>query len=132
MNILDIIAKKRDGKKLSKEEIDFFVQGYTNNSISDYQAAALIMAIYINKLDEEETTNLTVAMAYSGDVLDLSEIGIVVDKHSTGGVGDKVTLILAPIIALVIFTSSKIASCPFLFIIFTPNISFRIFYVSVL
>ena len=99
MNILDIIAKKRDGKKLSKEEIDFFVQGYTNNSISDYQAAALIMAIYINKLDEEETTNLTVAMAYSGDVLDLSEIGIVVDKHSTGGVGDKVTLILAPIIA---------------------------------
>ena len=74
MNILDIIAKKRDGKKLSKEEIDFFVQGYTNNSISDYQAAALIMAIYINKLDEEETTNLTVAMAYSGDVLDLSEI----------------------------------------------------------
>ena len=99
MNILDIIAKKRDSKKLSKEEIDFFVKEYTNNTIADYQAAALIMAIYINKLDEEETTNLTLAMAHSGDVLDLSEIGTVVDKHSTGGVGDKVTLILAPIIA---------------------------------
>lgn len=99
MNILDIIAKKRDNKKLSKEEIDFFVKEYTNNTIADYQAAALIMAIYINKLDEEETTNLTLAMAHSGDVLDLSEIGTVVDKHSTGGVGDKVTLILAPIIA---------------------------------
>ncbi len=99
MNILDIIAKKRDGKKLSKEEIEFFIYGYTNNSISDYQAAALIMAMYINKLDEEETTNLTLAMANSGKILDLSEIGIVVDKHSTGGVGDKVTLILAPIIA---------------------------------
>ncbi len=99
MNILDIIAKKRDGKKLSKEEIGFFIYGYTNNSISDYQAAALIMAMYINKLDEEETTNLTLSMANSGKILDLSEIGIVVDKHSTGGVGDKVTLILAPIIA---------------------------------
>ena len=99
MNILEIIAKKRDGKKLSKKEIDFFIKGYTDNSISDYQAAALIMAIYINKLDEEETTNLAISMAESGDILDLTELGTVVDKHSTGGVGDKVTLILAPVIA---------------------------------
>lgn len=99
MNILDIIAVKRDGGKLSKEQIEYFIQKYTNNDISDYQAAALIMAIYINGLDEEETTNLTIAMANSGDILDLSEIGTVVDKHSTGGVGDKVTLILAPIVA---------------------------------
>ena len=76
MNILDIIAKKRDGKKLSKEEIDFFVQGYTNNSISDYQAAALIMAMYINGLNNEETTNLTLEMAHSGEILDLSKISI--------------------------------------------------------
>ena len=99
MNIQEIIAKKRDKQKLSKEEIDFFIKEYTNGNIADYQASALIMAIYINGMDEEETTNLTIAMAHSGDILDLSELGNVVDKHSTGGVGDKVTLILAPIIA---------------------------------
>lgn len=100
MNIKNIIAKKRDNKKLDKDEIDFFVQNYTNEQITDYQAAALIMAIYINGMDMEETTNLTLAMANSGDILDLSEIGkTVVDKHSTGGVGDKITLVLAPIIA---------------------------------
>ena len=99
MNIQEIIAKKRDKQKLSKEEIDFFIKEYTNGNIVDYQASALIMAIYINGMDEEETTNLTIAMAHSGDILDLSELGNVVDKHSTGGVGDKVTLILAPIIA---------------------------------
>ena len=99
MNIQEIIAKKRDKQKLSKEEIDFFIKEYTNGNIADYQASALIMAIYINSMDEEETTNLTIAMAHSGDILDLSELGNVVDKHSTGGVGDKVTLILAPIIA---------------------------------
>ena len=99
MNIHDVIAKKRDRKELSKEDIDFFITEYTSGNIADYQAAALIMAIYINGMNEEETTNLTLAMAKSGDILDLSTLGIVVDKHSTGGVGDKVTMILAPIIA---------------------------------
>ena len=99
MNIQEIIAKKRDKRKLSKEEIDFFIEEYTKGTIADYQASALIMAIYLNGMEEEETTNLTLAMANSGDILDLSALGTVVDKHSTGGVGDKVTLILAPIIA---------------------------------
>ena len=99
MNIQDIVEIKRDGHKLSKEQIEYFVNNYTNGNITDYQAAALVMAIYINGMDEEEITNLTLAMANSGDILDLSELGIVVDKHSTGGIGDKVTLILAPIIA---------------------------------
>ena len=99
MNILDIIAKKRDKEELTKEEIEFFVKGYTENSITDYQAAALVMAIYINGMNEREITDLTLSMAYSGDVLDLSSLGEVVDKHSTGGVGDKITLILMPIVA---------------------------------
>ena len=99
MNIQDIIAKKRDKQILSKEEIQYFIENYTNGNIADYQASALIMAIYINGMNEEEITNLTLAMANSGDILDLSELGTVVDKHSTGGVGDKVTLILAPTIA---------------------------------
>lgn len=99
MNIQEIIAKKRDKQELSKEEIEYFIMNYTNGNIPDYQAAALTMAIYMGGMTEEETTNLTLAMAHSGDILDLSEFGIVVDKHSTGGIGDKVTLILAPIIA---------------------------------
>ena len=99
MNILDVISKKRDKKELSKEEIEYFVKEYTSGNITDYQAAALVMAIYINGMTIEEITNLTLAMADSGDVLDLSEFGTVVDKHSTGGVGDKITLILMPIIA---------------------------------
>lgn len=99
MNILEIIAKKRDKKYLEKEEIEFFINEYVAGNITDYQAAALIMAIYINGMTEEEITNLTLAMAYSGDVLDMSELGDVVDKHSTGGVGDKITLILAPIVS---------------------------------
>ena len=99
MNIQEIIAKKRDKLELDKEEIEYFVTNYTNGAISDYQAAALVMAIYINGMSDEETTNLTLAMANSGDILNLSELGTVVDKHSTGGIGDKVTLILAPIIA---------------------------------
>lgn len=99
MNIQEIIAKKRDKMKLSKKEIEYFIQGYTLGEITDYQAAALVMAIYINGMEETEITDLTMAMAHSGDVLDLSDLGIVVDKHSTGGVGDKVTLILAPIIS---------------------------------
>ena len=100
MNILDIIAKKRDKKELSKEEINYFVQGYTNRTVADYQAAALVMAIYINGMTDEELFNLTFSMANSGEVLDLSEFGSnVVDKHSTGGVGDKVSIVLLPIIA---------------------------------
>lgn len=99
MNIQEIIAKKRDKKELSQEEISFFVNEYTKGNIADYQASALIMAIYLNGMTKEETLNLTLAMAHSGDILDLSSLGTVVDKHSTGGVGDKVTLILMPIIA---------------------------------
>ena len=99
MDILEIIGKKRDKKELSKDEIEYFVKEYTAGNIADYQAAALVMAIYINGMSIEETTNLTLAMAYSGDVLDLSSVGNVVDKHSTGGIGDKITLILMPIVA---------------------------------
>ena len=99
MNILEIIGKKRDAQELSKDEIEFFVKEYTNGNITDYQAAALVMAIYINGMTVSETTNLSLAMAHSGDILDLSELGNVVDKHSTGGIGDKITLILMPIVA---------------------------------
>lgn len=100
MRIYDIIEKKRDGHKLTKEEIDFFVQEYTAERIEDYQASALLMAIFINRMDEEETVNLTESMAKSGDMLDLSSIdGITADKHSTGGVGDKTSLVVAPICA---------------------------------
>ena len=99
MNILDIIAKKRDKKELTKDEIEFFIKGYVDGEITDYQAAALVMAIYINGMNGREITDLTLAMCYSGDVLDLSDLGEVVDKHSTGGVGDKITLILMPIVA---------------------------------
>ena len=100
MTILDVIAKKRDGKELDTDEIEFFISEYTKNKIEDYQAAALIMAIYINGMNYREIKDLTMAMAHSGDILDLSTLGKnVVDKHSTGGVGDKVTIILAPLIA---------------------------------
>ena len=100
MNIKEIIAKKRDGLELSKEEIKYFIEEYTRGSVTDYQAAALIMAMYIRGLSKEETTNLTLEMAASGEILDLSELSsIVIDKHSTGGVGDKITIILMPIIA---------------------------------
>ena len=100
MSIIEIIENKKVGKELSKEEIEFFVNGYTNNEITDYQAAALVMAICINGMTIEEISNLTMAMANSGEILDLKEIAPnTVDKHSTGGVGDKITLILMPIIA---------------------------------
>ena len=100
MNILDIIAKKRDKKELTKQEIDFFIENYTNGNIADYQAAALVMAIFLNGMTKQETTYLTLAMANSGEILDLSSLGkTIVDKHSTGGVGDKVSIILLPIIA---------------------------------
>ncbi len=100
MNIQEIIIKKRDKRELTKEEIDYFIEEYTKGNITDYHAAALIMAIYLNGMTEEETTNLTLAMAYSGDTIDLSPISKnIVDKHSTGGVGDKITLVLMPIVA---------------------------------
>ena len=99
MNILDIIGKKRDNLELTKEEIEYFIKEYTKGNVPDYQAAALVMAIYINGMTIEETTNLSMAMAYSGDVLDLAKVGNVVDKHSTGGIGDKITIILMPIVA---------------------------------
>ena len=100
MNILEIIEKKRDKKELSKEEIEYFIEGYTHEKIADYQAAAFIMAIYLNGMTKQETTDLTIAMANSGEKLDLSSLNeVIVDKHSTGGVGDKVSLILLPLVA---------------------------------
>lgn len=98
--MLDIINKKRLGYELTKEEIDYFVKEYTAGNIKDYQASALLMAICINGMTEEETINLTECFIKSGDLIDTSGIsGIVVDKHSTGGVGDKTTLVLAPLLA---------------------------------
>lgn len=100
MTILDIIEKKKNKQELSLEEIDFFVQNYTNNQIPDYQASALLMAILLNGMSLKETAHLTQAMMESGKTIDLSSInGIKLDKHSTGGIGDKVSLILGPIIA---------------------------------
>lgn len=100
MDILDIVEKKRDKRELSREEISYFVNAYTNDEITDAEAADLIRAIYSNGMTDREITDLTLAMAYSGEVVDLSKLGQnVVDKHSTGGIGDKVTLILMPIIA---------------------------------
>jgi len=100
MTILDIINKKRLKHELTKEEIEFVVNGYLDKTIEDYQMSALLMAIVLNGMNEKETINLTDVMIKSGDIIDLSDIeGIIVDKHSTGGVGDKVTLVLAPLLA---------------------------------
>ena len=100
MRMYDIIMKKRNGEELSKEEIRFFIEGYTSGEIKDYQASALMMAIYFQKMTRKETAELTQAMAESGDMLNLSDIsGIKVDKHSTGGVGDKTSLALTPMVA---------------------------------
>lgn len=100
MNMYDIIEKKRDGGILSDEEIKFFVNGYTDGNIPDYQAAAFLMAAYIRGLDRDEIYSLTRAMKFSGDVVDLSGVkGIKVDKHSTGGVGDKTTMVVGPLTA---------------------------------
>ncbi len=100
MRMYDLIMKKRNGLSLSKEEIDFMIKGYTCGEIPDYQMSAMMMAVYFQGMDDEETLNLTMSMRDSGDCLDLSAInGIKVDKHSTGGVGDKTSLALTPMVA---------------------------------
>ncbi len=110
MRIYDIIAKKRDGGSLSREELAFFLDGYVRGEIPDYQAAALAMAICLRGMEERETIDLTTLMTASGDTVDLSEFGdITVDKHSTGGVGDKTTLIIAPVAASLGATVAKLS-----------------------
>jgi pyrimidine-nucleoside phosphorylase len=100
MKIVDLIVKKRESEVLTKEEIDFFIDSYTKCEIPDYQVSALLMSIMLNGMNSQETTDLTLAMANSGDILDLSGIvDVAVDKHSTGGVGDKTTLVVGPIAA---------------------------------
>jgi pyrimidine-nucleoside phosphorylase len=98
--MIDIIHKKKHGKELLEEEIKFFINGYVNNTIPDYQVSALLMAIWFNGMNENETYHLTKAMVESGEQIDLSDLGnIIADKHSTGGIGDKITLIISPILA---------------------------------
>jgi pyrimidine-nucleoside phosphorylase len=100
MRAVDIIIKKRDRGELSREEIEYFIQGYTRGDILDYQASAFAMAVLLNGMTSHETTDLTLAMAHSGDVIDLkSVVPVAVDKHSTGGVGDKTTLVVAPVVS---------------------------------
>ena len=100
MRAVDIIIKKRDKQELTSQEIDFFINGFTNGGIPDYQASAFAMAVMLNGMTSHETKDLTLAMAHSGQVLDLSNIvDIVIDKHSSGGVGDKTSISVMPIVA---------------------------------
>jgi len=110
MNIVDVIEKKRDKQALTKEEINYFIDGFVKGEIKDYQASALLMAIVLNGMSNQETVDLTNAMLYSGDISDLSSIpGLKCDKHSTGGVGDKVSLVLAPLLASANATIAKMS-----------------------
>ena len=99
MQMYDVILKKRSGQKLSFDEIEFFISGFVSDDIPDYQAAALLMAMFLNGLDDEETSALTVAMAHSGEMADLSALGQVADKHSTGGVADTTTFLVVPLVS---------------------------------
>jgi pyrimidine-nucleoside phosphorylase len=110
MNVLEIIAKKRDGLALSRDEIDFFIQGLMSGDIRDYQVAAWLMAVYLRGMNIEETTHLTNAMTHSGRTLDVGRIApLAVDKHSTGGVGDKTTLVVAPLVVSAGLSVAKIS-----------------------
>lgn len=110
MRMVDLIEKKRDGNELSTKEIEYIITKYTNGEIPDYQISALLMAIFYQDMTDREITDLTLAIAHSGDVIDLSPLdGIKVDKHSTGGVGDTTTLILAPLVASVGVTVAKMS-----------------------
>ena len=110
MNVVEIIAKKRDGDALSAEELDFLVQGFTRGDIPDYQSAAWLMAVYLRGMSTDETAHLTHAMAHSGRTLDVEEtVPLVVDKHSTGGVGDKTTLVVAPLVVAAGLAVAKIS-----------------------
>lgn len=110
MNIVDIINKKSRAKTLSRKEIEYVITNYCNNTLPDYQISALLMAIKLNGMNKKETVDLTRAMLYSGDVNDLSSLpGVTVDKHSTGGVGDKTTIVLAPLVAACGLTIAKMS-----------------------
>ena len=113
MRMYDLIAKKKSGVELTTEEIDYMIDGFTNGSIPDYQMSAMTMAICFQGMSKRETVDLTLAMRDSGDVLDLSGIsGVKVDKHSTGGVGDKTSLALTPIVAALGVPASLATSMP--------------------